>query len=117
MNAIELLIRLAVGGAIFAFLVVGWTLVPLADADTKLNLTLVQFFYGNSPPIGTVRTLLLVSRAFLSLGISAYVLLPAANFFINLDYRVITNYVTAVLIMLSVVVFFVSLVVQQLFHV
>lgn len=117
MSIIEFIIRLGVTMALLFWLVLRWAVVPYLDSDMSLDLTIVSTFFGNREPVSWVRDLLLASRFFFGLTLTTYVFLPALCMFVEFDHRPYTSSIAIILGGLTVLCFFGSLVIQQLFFI
>lgn len=117
MTLFAMIARLILSALLFLYLVVVWALVPFYVQSVPLDLTVISAFYGNNPPTGLVRDLLLISRALFGFTVSLYIFVPAMLIFVQFPAREVVRVLATALGLLCVVVFFASLIVFHLYHI
>jgi hypothetical protein len=116
MNIIDFIVRALIAFGLFVFLVAQWAIVPLFDETKALNMGFFQVFYGNNTPQGMIRDVMLTGRLLFGLAFTLWVLIPAVRMFANVDARPVANFMLVALLLLSIVAFFGSMVVQYLYY-
>ena len=114
MSFFQFFIRLAIATAIFIF-VLTWAVMPYFNETTELSLGFSSFFYGNTPPVGWARDLVLLSRAFWGLALISFILFPAISFFAEVETLHTNRFIAVILVMLGIGVFFISLIVHHMY--
>lgn len=117
MLGINFLIRTALAGVVFYFLVLVWALAPALNDDIELNITVLSIFFGTvTSPTGLVRDLLCLARGLFGMIIVIYIFLPGLRVFFQYEAEKYSNTINLVLAGVMVLAFLGSIVAFNIYY-
>ncbi|MBE8158490.1 MAG: hypothetical protein HAW59_03755 [Betaproteobacteria bacterium] len=120
MNPVEFLTRLIISFVLIIFLVLRWALGPYITGahlpDGDFNSGLLSVFFGTVRAGEYTFVALFSMRAFIGMALVSWVLIPAARFFIDANFRYLQVAAIIGCLGAATVCFFLTLLIQLFYY-